>query len=277
MPAKLRPPRVRPGHVLRLFGPLVMASLLVGVPLAVSWPFHGGGPAGTGVPGDALEGAEVLPLADDGAAGATGPVINSIGMTMVWIRPGEFMMGSSPGEKDRDPDEVLHRVRITRPFYLSAFEVTVGQFRRFVEETGYVPGSEKTRPLSLYRAAESGRKEWAVTWRTPPFPQDDDHPVLCVTWDDAVQFCELLRPGLLRTVPPERSARADDRRAAGAAGGQLLPCVAVRAFRQPDRLPSRGGARRQRLSASAGLAVTWALLRPAMPAHLRAAFRRRAQ
>jgi sulfatase modifying factor 1 len=192
MSAKLRPPHVRPGHVLRLLGPLVTASLLVGVALAVCWPLHWVGPAGTSLPGDALEGDEVLPLADDGAAVAKGPVINSIGMTMIRIPPGEFMMGSPPAETDRDPDEMLHRVRITKPFYLSAYEVTVGQFGRFVEETGYVPGSEKAPPLSIYRAAELGRREWAITWRTPPFPQDDDHPVLCVTWDDAVQFCEWL-------------------------------------------------------------------------------------
>src|SRR5204862_3863643 len=36
--------------------------------------------------------------------------------------------------------------------------------------------------------------EWsdapAVTWQSPGFPQADDHPVVCVSWDDAKAFCD---------------------------------------------------------------------------------------
>ena len=35
----------------------------------------------------------------------------------------------------------VHRVRITQPFYLGQFEVTVGQFRKFLEASGYIPES----------------------------------------------------------------------------------------------------------------------------------------
>ena len=63
---------------------------------------------------------------------------NSIGMTLVLIPPGEFQMGS-PDSDDlaRGDEKPPHRVRIIRPFYLGIHEVTRGQFRRFVEETGY--------------------------------------------------------------------------------------------------------------------------------------------
>lgn len=52
---------------------------------------------------------------------------NSIGMKFVLIPPGEFDMGSDDGEPDERP---VHRVRITRPFYLGVYEVTEWQFGR---------------------------------------------------------------------------------------------------------------------------------------------------
>ena len=57
-------------------------------------------------------------------------ITSSIGMKLVLIPSGEFLMGSPDSDKDAQDDEKpQHRVRITRPFYLGATEVTVGQFR----------------------------------------------------------------------------------------------------------------------------------------------------
>ena len=73
-----------------------------------------------------------------GHGGGDSIITNSIGMKLVLIPAGEFLMGSPDSDKDAADDEKpQHRVRITRPFYLGATEVTVGQFRRFVEQTGY--------------------------------------------------------------------------------------------------------------------------------------------
>ena len=79
-------------------------------------------------------------------------------MTFMLIPPGEFPMGSSEAERARFPEEakrkapkavdriaeeVQHRrVRITKPFRLSRHEVTRGQFRQFVDETGYKTEAE---------------------------------------------------------------------------------------------------------------------------------------
>ena len=63
-------------------------------------------------------------------------------------------MGSPDSDQDAQDDEKpQHRVRITRPFYLGATEVTVGQFRRFVETTGYRP-----RPRRTARGAMAGMR-----------------------------------------------------------------------------------------------------------------------
>src|SRR5262245_55405636 len=81
---------------------------------------------------------------------------NSIGMQLAHIPAGEFFMGATePAEEltrtfasyGRKPDEFSdeyprHKVRITKPFLLGVHEVTVGQFRKFVEETGYKTSAE---------------------------------------------------------------------------------------------------------------------------------------
>jgi serine/threonine protein kinase len=68
---------------------------------------------------------------------------NSIGMKLALIPPGEFMMGSPASEADRSNDETQHRVRITKPYYLGMYEVTVGQFRSFVTARSFRTEAER--------------------------------------------------------------------------------------------------------------------------------------
>ena len=57
-------------------------------------------------------------------------ITNKIGMKLVLIPAGEFLMGSPDSDKDaKDNEKPQHRVRITRPFYLGATEVTQGQYQ----------------------------------------------------------------------------------------------------------------------------------------------------
>ena len=55
---------------------------------------------------------------------------NSLGMEFVYIEPGSFMMGSPPDELGRDSKETLHKVIISKPFYMQITEVTQGQWRK---------------------------------------------------------------------------------------------------------------------------------------------------
>lgn len=96
-------------------------------------------------------------------------IANSIGMKMVLIPAGEFSMGSPALESDASQDEKpQHRVRISTPLYLGMHETTVGQFRTFVEEARYDAGTN---------------------WQTAFQAQTDEHPVVNVSWHDAVAFC----------------------------------------------------------------------------------------
>ncbi len=112
------------------------------------------------------------------------------GMTFVYIPAGSFAMGSPPDEKGREEDETLHQVTLSQGFYMQATELTVSQWRAFVEDTGYQSTALETGCMVL----EDG--EWEVgkgyDWRNPGFLQEDDHPVTCVSWEDAQAFAAWL-------------------------------------------------------------------------------------
>jgi formylglycine-generating enzyme required for sulfatase activity len=125
---------------------------------------------------------------------------NSIGMKLMPIAIGEFDMGTEASytltagyERSLGPERPQHHVKMTHPYYLGAHEVTVAQFRQFAEATHYQTTAEKTGKGSHIFSSQGGfefRKE--LNWKTPGIEQGDDHPVVQVSWDDAVAFCNWL-------------------------------------------------------------------------------------
>lgn len=133
---------------------------------------------------------------------------NSIGMKLVLISAGEFLMGSVESSEELakvfgsevsppliNAEHPAHRVQISKAFYLGMYEVTVGQFRRFVDETGYQTMAERDPRLGRGWNAATGTLERGAqfTWRSPGFEQTDDHPVINLHWKDARNFCLWLR------------------------------------------------------------------------------------
>lgn len=109
---------------------------------------------------------------------------------MVRIEGGSFVMGSPASEPDRFRDEVQRQVTISS-FYIAKYPVTVGEFRRFVETTGYVTDVEMDGGAPVRIDGNWEIKEDA-NWMNPYFNQAEDHPVVFVSWFDAIQYCNWL-------------------------------------------------------------------------------------
>ena len=157
-------------------------------------------------------GALLLLLSPPRLAGGVEAITNSIGMKLVLVPAGEFMMGSGESAESTAAffsqnyrmtltadycrkEHPQHPVRITRPFYLGAHHVTRGQFRAFVEQSGYKTEAEKgDKPgADGWNAAEKKFQFHAgYSWQNVGFEQTEEHPVLCVSWNDAVAFCRWL-------------------------------------------------------------------------------------
>jgi formylglycine-generating enzyme required for sulfatase activity len=128
-------------------------------------------------------------------------------MKLVEIEPGEFLMGSPEREEGRSDDEQQHRVRITRPYYLGQHEVTVGQFRRFVADTGYKTTLERSgKPGFGFEADLRAVADLPkFRWNNVGFEQSGEHPVTNVSWEDATAFCRWLsnKEGRTYRLPTE--------------------------------------------------------------------------
>jgi len=145
-------------------------------------------------------------------------ITNSIGMKLTPIPlTGEFKMGSSEASddtsdffndyfkvKDFKPEmfkheHPQHRVRFTRfvkmPFFFGTYHVTRGQFGQFVKDTGYKTCAEKAdKPGAWGWNSDTKKIQFnnGANWLKPGFEQTDDHPVVCVGWEDARAFCKWL-------------------------------------------------------------------------------------
>jgi sulfatase modifying factor 1 len=117
---------------------------------------------------------------------------NSVGMSLLLIPAGKFVMGSPKGEQDRLDEELAHEVEITRRFYMGRTEVTVGQFKAFVKAAGYRTEAERDGTGGRAFDGTEFVQKPEFTWKSLHFAQADDLPVVVVSWNDAVAFCEWL-------------------------------------------------------------------------------------
>lgn len=140
---------------------------------------------------------------------------NFLHMELVLIPSGEFTMGSTDQQREqgrriaeaeniksdswefnRLREEVpAHRVTLSKPFLLSATEVTMEQFKEFVDATKYITEAEQAGfgeglGVTLTDKITPAQKE--RTWRNPGHLVTDDSPVAELSWNDAARFCNWL-------------------------------------------------------------------------------------
>jgi formylglycine-generating enzyme required for sulfatase activity len=109
-----------------------------------------------------------------GEPSTTVKITNTIGMKLVLIPAGEFMMGSPESEEYHEDEEYQHRVRITKPYYLGVYEVTQEEYER-------VMGTSPS-----YFSSSGWGKDEVSGEDTSRFPVES------VSWEEAVEFCRKL-------------------------------------------------------------------------------------
>jgi formylglycine-generating enzyme required for sulfatase activity len=128
---------------------------------------------------------------------------------LIVVPIGSFMMGSAQSEPGhRTSEEPQHEVRIESGFALGKDEVTVAEYRVFVDDSNHVTDAEKAGVSTVYDE-ESGRiiERHGVSWRDDYLGAraDDSLPVIHISWNDAQAYAEWLaaRTGKHYRLPSE--------------------------------------------------------------------------
>jgi formylglycine-generating enzyme required for sulfatase activity len=157
-------------------------------------------------PGEAAAGEAAAATSGDARGGAAPPAPGTVFRDcpycpdMVAIPAGGFLMGTAAGaEVSHDDEGPQHPVDIPAAFALSVREVTRDDYAAFVKATG-----RETRDC-WYGDGGNGRMAPAGDFRDPGFAQEGNHPVTCVSWEDAVAYADWLsaRSGFAYGLPTE--------------------------------------------------------------------------
>ncbi|MES9897945.1 MAG: formylglycine-generating enzyme family protein [Sedimenticola sp.] len=124
---------------------------------------------------------------------------------MIAIPAGSSRMGANTGTSHERP---VHRITLPA-FELSKHEITRGQYRQFAKETGYRTDAERNSGGNQGCYAYQGgiRFGWTrgMSWRFAGFAQKDDHPAICISFNDAMAYVNWLsmRAGKQYRLPTE--------------------------------------------------------------------------
>jgi formylglycine-generating enzyme required for sulfatase activity len=108
------------------------------------------------------------------------------------------------------PPPIVREVTM-RGFYIDKYEMTVGQFRKFVADSHYQTEAERSGYGYHLDKGQSLLKIPGASWKDPGFPQADSHPVVMVSWNDAKAYCDWAGVRLPTVAEWTKAALWDDK------------------------------------------------------------------
>lgn len=109
---------------------------------------------------------------------------------MIYVKGGCFRMGDVFSDVPSS-EKPVHEVCVD-DFYIGKYEVTVGKFRTFVEDTGYKTEAEQQDGCHSWVGDGTEEKVRDHNWRNTGFPQTENDPVVCMSWNDAYHYTQWL-------------------------------------------------------------------------------------
>ncbi|MCC2617648.1 SUMF1/EgtB/PvdO family nonheme iron enzyme [Aestuariibacter halophilus] len=112
------------------------------------------------------------------------------GPNLVVIPAGNFRMGDISGV-GLDNERPVTTQELSYSYGVSENEITVGQFQAFVEATSYVTEAEQDKGCAYY---DNGKAVFEAqrNWRAPGYMQSENHPVVCISVNDAQAYADWL-------------------------------------------------------------------------------------
>lgn len=115
---------------------------------------------------------------------------DQVGPEMLIVPAGNFKMGDITGNGLANEQPVRDET-VANSYAISQNEITVAEFDAFVTSSGYVSEAEQGKGCAFY---QNGQPVWEATlnWRNPSFEQDNNSPVVCVSYNDAKAYTDWL-------------------------------------------------------------------------------------
>jgi formylglycine-generating enzyme len=112
---------------------------------------------------------------------------------MVVIPAGSAELGSSGAEREREGvtaamaamEQAPHQANFTRPWAVSRFEITRAEYAAFRRAQ---PGDGQMGCEVYDAASQRWSRRDELSWRNPGFAQNDRHPAICLSWNDASEY-----------------------------------------------------------------------------------------
>lgn len=114
--------------------------------------------------------------------------------TLVIIPKGSNTIGSNESEEGhRENERPMRLITLKNNIAIGKTEVTVAEFKKFVTATAYVTSAESDSSKGC-RTNQNGKWDWTpgTSWEYPGYEQEDSHPVVCVSWMDAMAYAKWL-------------------------------------------------------------------------------------
>ena len=134
-------------------------------------------------------GAELPPIAITAPTARQGEIFRDCPSCpeMVVVPAGKFTMGSPTEDNGHQNEGPQHEVTLAQVFAAGRSEVTRGQYRAFLRASGRQPSGG-----CYFLDGQEVKLDPSKNWENPGYPQTDEHPVVCVSYEDGQHYVEWL-------------------------------------------------------------------------------------